>query len=96
MRAITRYHILHLCHREIIESELPERTAAEIALKRNHSPVTFLCPDNTNFLKFINRTVVNVYFNNERKQKQDSIRKDAIKDFKQRQTKKRKTSSSYN
>ena len=41
------FAILHLCHREIIESELPERTAAEIALKRNHSRVTFLCPDHT-------------------------------------------------
>ena len=85
------FAILDLCHQEIIKSNLSERTAAEIALKRNNSPVTFLCSYHTNMLKFINRTVVNVYFNNERKKMKDKVRKDAVKDFKQRQTKKRKT-----
>ena len=87
------FAILDLCHSEIIKSELSDRAAAEITLKRNNSPVTFLCTQHSDTLKFINRTVVNVYFNNARKIMSDQVRKDSVKDFKQRQTKKRKTSS---
>ena len=80
------------CHNQIIKSELAERIAAETALKRNNCPVTFLCSEHANLIKFVNRTVVNVFFNNERKRKKDTVRKDAVKGFKKRQTKKRKTS----
>ena len=92
------FAILDLCHRQIMHSELSERNAAETALARNDSPVTFLCLEHKNSLKFLNRTVVNVFFNNQRKIKKDTVRKDTVKEFKPRQTslpretKRRKTS----
>ena len=84
------FAILDLCHRLIVESPLPDRIAGETALKRNDCPSTFLCTEHEHLIKFVNRTVTNVYFNNERKKLKDKVRKDSVKEFKQRQTKKRK------
>ena len=87
------FAILDLCRKQIIQSDLAERLAAETALERNNSPVTFLCSKHQDKIKFINRTVVNVFFNNETKIMKDKIRKNGVKAFKARQTKKRKTCS---
>ena len=85
------FAILDLCQHLTRDSLLPERTAAEIALQRNNFPVTFLCDKHRNMIKYLNRTVVNVFFNNARKQIQDTKRKDNLQKFKTRQTKKQKT-----
>ena len=87
------FAILDLCRKQIIQSDLAERLAAETALERNNSPVTFLCSKHQDKIKFINRTVVNVFFNNETKIMKDKTRKNGVKAFKARQTKKRKTCS---
>ena len=85
------FAILDLCQHLTRDALLPERTAAEICLKRNHFPVTFLCNDHSHLVKFLNRTVANVFFNNARKQIQDMRRKDKVRIFKERQVKKQKT-----
>ena len=39
----------------------------------------------------IHRIITNIYFNNKQKKLKDSVRKDSVKDFKQRQRKRQKT-----
>ena len=68
------FAILDLCQQLTRDSTLPERTAAEIALERNNFPVTFLCSQHNGLVKYLKRTVVNVFFNNARKQIQDMKR----------------------
>ena len=85
------FAILDLCQHLTRDAHLPERTAAEVCLLRNDFPVTFLCEELSNLVKFLNRTVSNVFFNNARKQIQDMRRKDGVRKFKERQTKKQKT-----
>ena len=85
------FAILDLCQHLTRDSLLPERTAAEIALQRNKFPITFLCSNHHHLVKYLNRTVANVFFNNARKRISDTRRKDAVKDFKARQTKRQKT-----
>ena len=85
------FAILDLCQHLTRDSSLPERTAAEIALQRNNFPVTFLCSKHASLVKYLNRTVANVFFNNARKQIQDTRRKDTVKVFKSRRAKRQKT-----
>ena len=85
------FAILDLCQHLTRDALLPERTAAEICLKRNNFPITFLCNKQIHLVKFLNRTVANVFFNNATKQIKDTVRKDAVRTFKERQTKKQKT-----
>ena len=85
------FAILDLCQHLIRDSALPERTGGEVSLLRNKFPITFLCNKHSDLVKYLNRTVVNVFFNNARKQITDTRRKDAVKAFKTRQTKKQKT-----
>ena len=85
------FAILELCQHVIRDSNLIERTAAEIALKRNNYPLTFLCSEHQGYIAYLNRTVANVFFNNARKEMRDTRRKDAVKDFKVRQSKRQKT-----
>lgn len=84
------FAIIDVCHDIIIHSPLPERTAAELSLERNDLPKPFLCSKHSTEIWLINRTVANVYFNNERKRLKGTIRKDEVRAFKQRQVKKRK------
>ena len=53
------FAILDLCQHLTRDSSLPERTAAEIALKRNNFPITFLCKEHNGPIKYLNRTVTN-------------------------------------
>ena len=85
------FAILDLCQHLTRDALLTERTAAEICLRRNNFPVTFLCNKHSHLIKYLNRTVANVFFNNARKQIQDMRRKDGVRKFKERQTKKQKT-----
>ena len=43
----------------------------------------------------IHRIIDNIYFNNEQKKPKDSVRKDSVKDFKQRQRKRQKTQKTW-
>ena len=43
----------------------------------------------------IHRIIDNIYFNNEQKKSKDSVRKDSVKDFKQRQRKRQKTQKTW-
>ena len=85
------FAILDLCQHLARDSSLPERTAAEIALKRNNFPVSFLCNKHGDSIKFLNRTVADVFFNNARKVIQDTKRKDTVKVFKHKRNKRQKT-----
>ena len=71
-------------------SSLAERTADELSLERNELPKTFLCSKHSRQTWIINRTVANVYFNNERKHLKGTERKDEVRTFKERQLKRRK------
>ena len=82
--------IIDVCHHLIKYSSLAERTAAELSLERNELPKTFLCSKHSPQIWIINRTVANVYFNNERKHLKGTKRKDEVRTFKERQLKKRK------
>ena len=72
------FAILDLCQHLTRDAHLPERTAAEVCLLRNDFPVTFLCEELSNLVKFLNRTVSNVFFNNARKQIQDMRRQKTV------------------
>ena len=84
------FAIIDVCHHLIKYSSLAERTAAELSLERNELPKTFLCSKHSRQTWIINRTVANVYFNNERKHLKGTKRKDEVRTFKGRQLKKRK------
>ena len=77
------------CGSDIIKkSSLPKRKLAEYVLReRNDYPSSFLSRNHKHLLSKVNRVITNAYFNNEQKTLRDTVRKDSIKDFKQRQTK---------
>ena len=75
----------------IRDSTLCDRYVAERVLRLNDCATSFLCDEHQVIgVKFINRVVTNIYFNNEQKQFSDEIRKNSVKDFKSRQRKKLK------
>ena len=77
------------CISDIIKkSSLPERKLAEYMLsERNDYPSSFLCRNRKHLLSKVNIVITNTYYNNEQKKLRGTVRKDNIKDFKQRQTK---------
>ena len=76
----------------LLNSELPERKLSEYVLNcKNTYPDTFLCNNHKDVRSRIHRIITNIYFNNEQKKLKDSVRKDSVKDFKQRQRKRQKT-----
>ena len=81
------FAILELCQHIIRDSDLAERTAAMIALQRNDQPMTFFCSEHKGFVSTLNRTVANVFFNNARKEIRDTSRKDKVRDYKIRYSK---------
>ena len=76
------------CISDIIKkSSLAERKRAEYALsERNDYPSTFLCRNHKHLLSKVSRVITNMYFNNEQNKLRDTVVKDNIKGFKQRQT----------
>ena len=86
-----RFAMLDVVEGLIFESPLAERTAAEHILRLNEYPKSFMCESHHELgAKFCNRTVVNVFYNNEQKKLSGSVREKAVKSFKQRQRKKAK------
>ena len=76
------------CISDIIKKlSLAERKSAEYVLsERNDYPSTFLCRNHKHLLSEVNRVITNTYFNSEQKKLRDTVLKDNIKGFKQRQT----------
>ena len=66
-----------------------ERVAGEEVLTRNPCAQSFLCQKHVTNLKFVNRIVCNVYFNNAQKLAVNEVRKDAVEQFKNRWKRKR-------
>ena len=87
------FAILDTTNTLIRKTILPERSAAKLAAKFNTYPTTFLCCHHQSDLGTVNLTVINIYFNNERKRLSSEVRKDSVKKFKTRQPKKQKFGS---
>jgi len=83
------FAMLDVAYQLIHNREVPERLVAEKLLKFNDVPVTFLCEKHVEGVKFVNRTICNVFFNNAQKIFGDKIQKDGLMQFKQRQRKRR-------
>ena len=82
------FAVLDCISGRIKKSSLPERKLAEYVLsERIDYPSSFLCRNHKHLLSKVNRVIKNTYFNNEQKKLRDTVRKDNIKDFKQRQKK---------
>ena len=61
------FTMLDLCEYIIRQIHLHERVAAENVLKFNDLPQSFLCDNHLDNIKFTNRTICNVFFNNTQK-----------------------------
>ena len=85
------FAMLELCEYIIRQSDLHERVAAENALKFNDLPQSFLCDNHLENIKFINRTICNVFFNNTQKLVNSQVRREVVQQFKERQRKRRHT-----
>ena len=72
----------------IFKSTLPERVAGESVLTMNTCAQSFLCEQHTVNIKFINRIICNVYFNNAQKKSVNEVRKDAVQQFKHKRKRK--------
>ena len=83
---LTSFAILDCISDIIKKSSLPERKLAEYMLsERNDYLSSFLCRNRKHLLSKVNRVITNTYYNNEQKKLRGTVRKDNIKDFKQRQ-----------
>ena len=81
--------MLDVAQNLIRTTELIERTAAEYILKSNDLPLSFLCENHAKNVKFVNRTICNVFYSNAQKLIRSQIPKDVVQHFKQRQRKRR-------
>lgn len=86
------FAIMDIVDMPIRQSKFDERIAAEYILDCNDNPKDFICCHHVKEIKYIHRIIVNSYNNNAQKISLDSVRKDTVTDFKQRQRKKIKLS----
>ena len=90
------FAILDCVKRILLNSELPERKLSEYVLNcKNAYPDAFLCNNHKDVRTRIHRIITNIYFNNEQKKLKDSVRKDSVKDFRQRQRKTKKPTKEF-
>ena len=68
----------------IRQSDLHERVAAENVWKFNDLPQSFLCDNHLENIKFINRTICNVFFNNTQKLVNNQVRREVVQQFKEK------------
>ena len=73
----------------ILNSSMNERDAGECVLTKNTCSQFFLCEQHTFKVKFINRIICNVYFNNAQKLSANEVRKDTVQQFKNRRKRRR-------
>ena len=67
-------------------SSIPTRNLSERILSKLFDTANFTCQDHQDWgKKFALRIIVNIFYNNQQKASNDSVRKDQIKEFKQRQ-----------
>ena len=79
--------MLDLCEYMIQKSDLHERVAAENVMKFNNLPLSFLCDNHLENIKFINRTICKVFFNNAQKLVNSQVRREVVQQFEERQRK---------
>ena len=84
------FAMLDLCEYIIRQSDLHERVAAENVLKFNDLPQSFLCDNHLENIKFINRTICDVFFNTQ-KLVNSQVRREVVQQLKERQRKRRHT-----
>ena len=58
------FAMLDLCEYVIGQSDLHERVAVENVMEFNDLPLSFLCDNHLENIKFINLTICDVFFNN--------------------------------
>ena len=67
-------------------SSFPTKQLCELILLKLFATVNFTCQDHQDWgKKFASRTVINIFYNNQQKVSYDRVRKEQIKEFKQRQ-----------
>ena len=87
------FAILDLCHETIKKSSLSSKMGGQLALDFNGIETNyFLCKSHRPMKIFFNKIIINVFFNNYRKQQNGKIRKESVKQFKKRQLSKSKWS----
>ena len=80
------FAILDCISDTIRKSSLPKWKLAEYVLReRNDYPSSLLSRNHKHLLSKVNGVITDTYFNNEQKKLRDTVRKDNIKDFKQRE-----------
>ena len=77
------FAMLDLCEYIIRQSDLHERVAAENVLKFNDLPLSFLCDNHLENIKFINCTICNVFFNNTPKLVNSQVQREVVQQFKE-------------
>ena len=88
--------ILYCVKSILLNFELPERKLSEYVLNcKSAYPDAFLCNNHKDVRSRIHRIITIIYFNNEQKKLKDSVRKDSVKDFKQRRRKTQKTLKNF-
>lgn len=77
------FAILDLFEDAIKRSRFIEREAAENILRLNDLPKNFVCEEHGDWgAKFVNKIVINILYNNSQKESLNSVRQNAVKDFK--------------
>ena len=85
------FAILDVVEDSIHRAPYSARPLAEKILELNRMPLDFVCDAHGDWgMKFTNRTVINVFYNNRQKQSADSVRENGVVRFKERQLRKRK------
>ena len=84
------FAILDFCDEKIKNSSLIEREGAQLALQYNDIDHNlFLCKNHANEIYFFNKIIINIFFNNYRKEKNGQIRKDQVHTLKKSQLSKK-------
>ena len=85
------FAILDLCHETIKKSSLSSKMGGQLALDFNGIETNYiLCKSHRPMKIFFNKIIINVFFNNYRKQQNGKIRKESVKQLKKRQLSKSK------
>lgn len=85
------FAMLELSQNIFRKIDVPERVAAEHVLRSNDLSQSFLCDNHSENIKFVNRIICNIFFNNAQKLVNSQVRRDAVEEFKRRQRKRRRT-----
>ena len=81
------FAVMEIIDHTLRTSDFDERVLTEHALGCTtvHLARDFLCSEHVTNIKYIHRTIINTFYNNDQKIVTGSVRKDAVKSFKTRQ-----------